>query len=314
VSRRTGLTWAATSVPEVRRQWCNALEDVIEAHSAGLTVNSVSTADSLRLRRLQAKLTTTIEIMKAESEALRDAELYWVARGMVDVALDAALTLPEWTPAVAAPCPNGLLCWTKPAGVVPYGPASTATTTVPWDGVWWWTRPDGRLQLVPASRFVKRPDLLAPFEIATPLWGAHTIVLDPRIPRTEEANGSEDMHPFVSVVGAAWLLMGQPGVTETRTIRDRPPPRLAPTLERPPTYTTPPVTLVELRRPVRLPHDPEAGGAAPHYSRRWWVGGHWRQQACGPNLGDRRPTWIAPYVKGPPNKPLTTDKVYVWRR
>jgi len=143
-------------------------------------------------------------------------------------------------------------------------------------------RPDGRLQLVPASRFAKRPDLLAPFEISTPLWGAHTIVVDPRCPRTEEANGSEDMHPFVSVVGAAWLLMGQPGVTETRTVRDRPPPRPSPTFQRPPTYTTPPVTLVELRRPVRLPAEPEARGSQHRYNRRWWVGGHWRQQACGP--------------------------------
>jgi len=46
-------------------------------------------------------------------------------------------------------------------------------------------------------------------------------------PRTEEANGTEAAHPFVSVVGAAWLLMGQPGVTETRAIADSPTPRPA---------------------------------------------------------------------------------------
>ena len=42
---------------------------------------------------------------------------------------------------------------------------------------------------------------------------AHSIVINPKQPRTEEANGTEAAHPFVSVVGAAWLLMGQPGVT-----------------------------------------------------------------------------------------------------
>jgi hypothetical protein len=36
---------------------------------------------------------------------------------------------------------------------------------------------------------------------------------------TEEP-GTEAAHPFVSVIGAAWLLMGQPGVTETRSIAD----------------------------------------------------------------------------------------------
>jgi hypothetical protein len=54
------------------------------------------------------------------------------------------------------------------------------------------------------------------------LWAAHTIVINPKQPRTEEANGAEAAHraPFVSVVGGAWLLMGQPGVTETRSIAD----------------------------------------------------------------------------------------------
>lgn len=304
-------------MPEIRRRWCDALDGVIERHSAGLITRPGTgrSADGVRLRRLQARLATTIEVMKAETEALRDAELYWVARDMVNVARDAAATLPEWTPEIAAPCRNGLLCWAKPAGTVPYGPANTATTAVPWDGVWWWTRPDGRLQLSPASRFLQQPELLAPYEVSTPLWAAHTIVVDPRRPRTEEVNGTEDMHPFVSIVGAAWLFMGQPGVTETRSLRDHPAPRL-PTGTRPSllTSTAPAVTIVELRRPIRAPHDESARESARSFSRRWWVGGHWRQQACGPHLGQRRPTWIAPHVKGPPGTPLTTDKVYLWRR
>jgi hypothetical protein len=271
--------------------------------------------DSLRLRRLQDKLANTLDVMRAESEALRDADLYWVARDMVDVTLDAAPTLPEWTPALAVPCPNGLLCWAKPAGQVPYGPAKTATAEVPWDAAWWWTRPDGRLQVSPASRFVRQPEILAPYKISTQLWPAHMIVVDPGHPRTEEANGSEDMHPFLSIVGAAWLLMGQPGVAETRAIQNHAASRPS-TGDRPspsPRHM-PAVTIVEIRRPPRLSRDAAPEESRRRFSRRWWVGGHWRQQACGPNLAQRRPTWVAPYVKGPPNAPLTTDKVYVWRR
>lgn len=316
MSRRGGITWAPTSVPRIRGLWCDALDAVIAHHSTGLITRPGNgrTADGVRMRRLQDQLAHAIEVMKAETEALRDAELYWVARDMVDVAREAAPTLPEWTPAVAIPCRSGLLCWAKPAGTVPYGPSATATTDVPWDGVWWWTRPDGRIQLSPASRFVGHADLLAPYEVSTPLWAAHTIVVDAQSPRTAEVNGAEDMHPFVSMVGAAWLLMGQPGVTETRSIRDRPEspstgnrPSMAAT-------TTPAVTIVELRRPVRPARDDATLGSARSFSRRWWVGGHWRQQACGPQLGQRRPTWIAPYVKGPPGTPLTSDRVYVWRR
>ena len=227
MSRRQGVTWAATSVPEIRRQWCNALDQIVDRFSEGLAPPQPGTvgAGNRRLERTQAKLATEIEIMKAENNALRGAELFWVARDMVDVSMDAASTLPEWTPALVTPSPLGLLCWAKPAGTVPYGPKPASTTDVPWDAVWWWTRPDGMLQLVPSSRFTKQPELIAPYKVTTPLWPAHTIVINPKEPRTEEANGTEAAHPFVSVVGAAWLLMGQPGVTETRAIADTPTPR-----------------------------------------------------------------------------------------
>ena len=139
--------------------------------------------------------------------------------------------------------------------------------------------------------------------------------LIPRLPSATRAFTEEAAHPFVSVVGAAWLLMGQPGVTETRAIADTPTPRppaagVAGTDIAP----TPRVTIIELRRPVRLPHDTPGRTSDRQFSRRWWVGGHWRQQACGPNHSERRPKWIAPYIKGPQDKPLTTERVNVWRR
>lgn len=317
MSRRQGPTWAATSVPEIRRQWCNALDQSVDRFSQALAplAPGAAGAGNRRRERTQAKLATEMEIMKAENNALRQAEMFWVARDMVDVAIDAASTLPEWTPALVTPAlPSGLLCWAKPAGTVPYGPKPASTTDVPWDAVWWWIRPDGMLQLVPSSRFTKRPELIAHYEVTTPLWPAHTIVINPREPRTEEANGSEAAHPFVSVVGAAWLLMGQPGVTETRTFSDTPAPLRSAGGAGPYVAPVPNVTIVELRRPVRLPHDTTGRTSDRQYSRRWWVGGHWRQQACGPNHSERRPKWIAPYIKGPQDKPLTSERVNVWRR
>ena len=61
-------------------------------------------------------------------------------------------------------------------------------------------------------------------------------------------------------------------------------------------------------------NDRDGSSGDRQYRNRWWVGGHWRQQACGPNHADRRPKWIAPYVKGPEGAPLKTDRVHVWRR
>lgn len=50
------------------------------------------------------------------------------------------------------------------------------------------------------------------------------------------------------------------------------------------------------------------------WSHRWIVGGHWRQQPHGPGGTLRRPTWIAPHVKGPDDKPLVLkDRVGVVR-
>ena len=181
--------------------------------------------------------------------------------------------------------------------------------------MWWWTRPDGRLQIVPASRFTAHPEVLAPYDVSSPLWAAYTVLVDPDRPRIEESQGSGDVHPFVSVVGAAWLLMGQPNVTERRIIADAHPAGESQRLPPGPNLrTSPRVTLIDLRRPARTPREETSGQPERHFDRRWWVGGHWRQQACGAGMAQRRPTWIAPYVKGPIGAPLVTDRVFVWRR
>ena len=107
--------------------------------------------------------------------------------------------------------------------------------------------------------------------------------------------------------------MGQPAVTETRAITDT---TAAPRLGgRAPEVAPPPaVTLIDIRRPQRAPHDPSEATGERQYNRRWWVGGHWRQQACGPNHSQRKPIYVAPYIKGPEDKPLSSERVNVWRR
>lgn len=313
--KRRSLPWAPNCVPDMRRQWCNALDTLVERQSTALAEPSEASGEgSRRLQRLQAKLAESLSQMSAEVDAIRRAELYWVSRDMVDVALDAADSLPEWTPAVAAPAPTGVLCWAKPAGNVPWNAlSSTDPTEVPWDGLWWWSRPDGILQLQPLSRLAKNPELLAPYEVSSPLWATSpTLLVQPLVPRTAEVAGAADASPLVSVIGAAWLLMGQPTVTGTRVFDDAPRPRT----EQPDPASTSPnrVSIIELRRPMSPPREHTDSSSDRKYRHRWWVGGHWRQQACGPNHADRRPKWIAPYIKGPEEAPLKTDRVHVWRR
>ncbi|MDZ4269517.1 MAG: hypothetical protein U1D00_28200 [Mycobacterium sp.] len=313
--KRRNLPWAPNCVPDMRRQWCNALDTLVERQSAALAEPGGDSGEGgRRLQRLQAKLAESLGQMSAEADAIRGAELYWVSRDMVDVAIDAADSLPEWTPAIAAPAPTGVMCWAKPAGSVPWNAlSSTDPTEVTWDGLWWWSRPDGVLQLQPLSRLAKNPELIAPYEVTSPLWATNpTLMVQPLVPRTAEVAGADDASPLVSVIGAAWLLMGQPTVTATRVFDDAPRTRT----EGPgPAPASPDrVSIIELRRPVSPPREHDGPSVDRKYRHRWWVGGHWRQQACGPNHADRRPKWIAPYVKGPEDAPMKTDRVHVWRR
>lgn len=88
-----GLTWAATSVPEIRRQWCNALDATAERHSEPL-LEPPSGPAAKRIERMQEKTAAAIEVMKVAVAARRSAEFYWVARNMVEAAVGASSTLP----------------------------------------------------------------------------------------------------------------------------------------------------------------------------------------------------------------------------
>lgn len=64
------------------------------------------------------------------------------------------------------------------------------------------------------------------------------------------------------------------------------------------------ITLRERRSVPEEGHIPEPGNW--HY--QWLVRGFWRNQACGPEMKDHRPTWVAPYLKGPEGLPFKPPK------
>jgi hypothetical protein len=233
---------------------------------------------------------------------------------MVELAMAAAKTLPAWTPAEAAPARTAVLGQTSRYGAL--RAAGAASITVPWDAVWWWTRPDGILQIQPASRSTTNPGLLVPDQIRTPLWAASSVFLDSRLPRTEEANGSEGWHPFISMVGAAWLLMAQPNITETRTTEstDVAPRRGDSSTGRSARRETS-VVIIELRRDLAQSRRSPDPPSSRQYRGRWMVGwpnGYWRQQRYGPGGSSRKPVLIAPDTAGPKGAPLISPKERVY--
>lgn len=321
VSRRSSATWAATSMPDMRRHWCEALETSIgrQAGELALPPDLTDVPGAKRLQRLSEKLGESMTLMSNEIDAIRRAELFWVSRDMSEVVAGAAGSLPAWTPSLAAPALNGVLCWAKPIGTAPWmSPGESTPREVDCAGLWWWTRPsDNVLQIQPIIRMDRHPELLEPYGVRSPLWAAtKTLMVNPSVPRTHEETSRTDASEFVSLLGAAWLLMAQRNVATTRTIGDDKAPRPDGVEADPPTPapTRAPsgVTIVDINRDDS---GRRTGGSERKYRSRFWVDGHWRQQPCGPEHSQRKPVWINQYVKGPRDAPLTPkQKVYVLRR
>lgn len=78
-----------------------------------------------------------------------------------------------------------------------------------------------------------------------------------------------------------------------------------------PRQETPPreVSVLKLRKLAHREATHDESGRA--YTHQWIVRAHWRQQACGPGLRDRKPILVAPYIKGPPGAPLI-EKDRMW--
>jgi hypothetical protein len=68
------------------------------------------------------------------------------------------------------------------------------------------------------------------------------------------------------------------------------------------------VRVVTLRQPKKSPAEGEDGESGRDWAARWWVRGHIRKQWC-PSTKSHKVIWIAPYLKGPEDKPIA-HRVY----
>ncbi len=309
---RRNAPWTAPAVPEQRAALRDAFAALVAQHSTALLDDTGVPRGAAQQRHrdtLVRGLAESLDGMRREVQAIERAALFWVSRDMVPVCVQAAATLPEWTPEVALPAETGLLCWATPAGVIPFPGHGDA----PWDAAWWWRREDGILQIQVASRLVNRQEILAPYGVSAPLWSGTTLLVNPAAPRTAEIEGDPDASEFVKILGATWLLMRQRTVAETRQLPERP---SAGGAAGKPTLPSA-VSMVELRRRVRQPAERRPkGGSGRTFKSRWTVDGHWRQQAVGPGWSQREPRYITAYEKGAVGEDavVKTAKVHALRR
>jgi hypothetical protein len=113
------------------------------------------------------------------------------------------------------------------------------------------------------------------------------------------------------LLATIWQLSSQASITETvDQVPDRATRRRLERRGRP----VPDVRIVNLAARHRAATAAPGGHRDVEWTRRWIVSGHWRQQACGPGRTQHRPVYIAPFIKGPEDKPLVVNEpVKVWR-
>lgn len=309
VRRKPGREWSAAGLPRLRDRMVaaqqNEIRDLIhqtEHQSPGTDRAQVDDVHSVTERWAR------------DTAALRSSELYWVAPPMCEVVTRAEATLPEYTPALAVPSPDGLLLFGAPPGQI----GGLTIDAVRWISTFstieitWLTRH------VDTCSIPALPGLPITEGGESVLIGGLDAVREPGVNHVDRRKtphvgvGVEAGELIERLTVSTWLLMGLPRMADTRIQREDTG-RIEPASDRPPTVRD--VTIIDLRRTEHPPSDHDRGHPGREYTRRWWVGGHWRQQACGPGREQRRPTWIAPHIKGPDGAPLLDmPRVHVWRR
>lgn len=147
--------------------------------------------------------------------------------------------------------------------------------------------------------------------------GPPTIDLNDHTRDVVTADGDTPTEPtnLARCLHALWLLLNQTIVATVDEPTSRHARKAMRRMKMPDT-----VTVIQLRRsaPTEL-----EGESQVEWSHRWIVRGHWAWRVCGPDHPQARPykdgfgvrLWIAPYQKGPADKPLiVTDKLYDLRR
>jgi len=135
---------------------------------------------------------------------------------------------------------------------------------------------------------------------------------DQSLPDVESGAAMASVIEDRRLLAALWQLSSQPSITATE---DSPPDRATRRRLERRKFAVPNVRIVNLAARHRAVSEGSGGSQSQReYTRRWMVEGHWRQQACGPQWSQHRPTYIAPHIKGPEDKPLVLrDTVKVWR-
>ncbi|MGW5670276.1 hypothetical protein [Micromonospora sp. NPDC003776] len=255
-----------------------------------------------RLYRSPDELPAALRIAEARAEiaaGLDQSHLYWIDNDFTDLAEHAAAQLPDVPfDRDLLPSTNGLIIWARPVTRRQLTAASWTDTNEGWHLVLYRTIGAG-LDGKPLQRLREQVGWLAPMSAA-------------HVPRQHLITGDRPAEALV----ATWLLTAQKAAEITTAGVNKAVAKAYARAKRP----IPEVRIVHIRgrRPTPPPvRRATADGTELAQTSRFWVSGHWRNQAHGPGRSLRRPVYIHPFLRGPDDAPIklsTTVRMLSSRR
>ena len=232
-----------------------------------------------------------------------ESPLTWLDSDISDLVAETYSTLPEWSLDAVLPGETGFIAFEKSPAIFDVTvPEMSRTVRMSCDG-FWWTMAGNEVSVM----LITRNQVATAFAPGLPFTLISAFSSSRGNP--EYGGGIKiDEEQAKSLVGATWLLMSQPRVVEESD------PVVVKRKPRTDRLVSAPIVSVSTRR-LTARYRPASTPTGRKAQKRWWVRGHWRQQAWGKNRELRKPVFIAPHTAGNEDAPVESrPQVQVWRK
>lgn len=248
------------------------------------------------------------------ADLLVSMPLSWIDVDVCDLVEQTFPAVPEWSPAACLPGPVGGVLFERPVTEIPFeSQTGDQVLRAPLEGVAWQVQGEA-VRISALSQLADARGHLSALRARIPLHEVVAVTL----PLTAITGAGAQVQvqagrgiinadvmsaaapTLTAVAGTVWLLLSQPIVDDGAPVTAQ--------VKRVRRREGEPA-----RRPVRVtvkhlqdtPRRRGGGGAAGRQATsRWWVRGHWRQQAWGKGRKLRKPVYIAPYTAGAKDAPV----------
>lgn len=243
---------------------------------------------------------------------LENPDLSWLDTDVCALVEHTFSTLPEWTPSECLPSPHGVVGFEKLFATTQWN-VDGETRRIPIHAVSWQVQNEtvniSAWTIAPPNDIKRRVIEKSIGSTQSLYVNAKWLELIDPDGLTDGEESFRDVERILAIVGAIWLLMTQPRVMEedssiTHAVKTRRSPGSG-IFKRDIR-----VSVRSLSSGVSIPRRASGRKAVS----RWWVRGHWRQQAWGKGRKLRKPVYIAPHLAG--NEDVEVDErpgVQIWR-